>query len=372
MQTDEERVEGDAEFAERKEHSARGRKERKKRNADRHKDGRQHFDAAAFFYCSHCEKGCGENPHDAHAHDAGYAFRNDQSVQQKNREQNHCGDKLNARSFCVGIERAAGRGGSGKDRSAFGARTLERGGDFPPCRIRIWLLGKEALIPRRFRAKNIDKNAEYESGHEAGKKKKRSDVARLSAENHHAGNGNLCRIVRKRACETQADIRHELRFVKERVEQEHRKTGSERTRCGKDEHVRKKRAGNERLTEHFEHDEKGDVAFGHHRKRNEDGKVCQSEPHKRQRLRNRVFDCGKKKTERRKKRNARRLVCMRHSASIAYRAESNNGADEDVGTADGMEQETREDGGWCGAGEKREDGGRFFVLKESIRVYHRA
>ena len=81
MQTDEERVEGDAEFAERKEHFARWRKERKKRNADRHKDGRQHFDAAAFFYCGHCEKGCGENPHDAHARDAGYAFRNDQSVQ---------------------------------------------------------------------------------------------------------------------------------------------------------------------------------------------------------------------------------------------------------------------------------------------------
>ena len=53
MQTDEERVEGDAEFAERKEHFARRRKERKKRNADRHKDGRQHFDATAFFYCSH-------------------------------------------------------------------------------------------------------------------------------------------------------------------------------------------------------------------------------------------------------------------------------------------------------------------------------
>lgn len=127
--------------------------------------------------------------------------------------------------------------GAAKKTGARSARTLERGGDFPPCRIRIWLLGKEALIPRRFRAKNIDKNAEYESGHEAGKKKKWGDKARLSAENHHAGNGNLCRIVRKRTCQTQADIRHELRFVKERVEQEHRKAGSERTRCGKHEHV---------------------------------------------------------------------------------------------------------------------------------------
>ena len=120
--------------------------------------------------------------------------------------------------------------------------------------------------------------------------------------------------------------------MKERVEQEHRKAGSERTRCGKHEHVRKKRAGDERLTEHFEHDEKGDVAFGHHRERNENRKVCQSEPHKRQRFRDRVFDCGKKKTERREKRNARRLGCTSHSVSIAHRAESNNGA-EGRGTA---------------------------------------
>ena len=81
MQADKERVERDAEFAERQEHSARRCKERKKRNADRHKDCRQHFDAAAFFYCGHCEKRRNENPHDAHAHDAGYVFRNEESVQ---------------------------------------------------------------------------------------------------------------------------------------------------------------------------------------------------------------------------------------------------------------------------------------------------
>ena len=327
MQTDEKRIERDAEFAERKKDSARRCKKRKKRNADCHKNGRQHFDTPAFFYCGHYEKRRCKNPHDAHAHDAGYAFRNEQSVQQKNREQNHRGDELSARSFCVGIERRAGRGGSGKDRSAFGARTLERGGDLPPCRIRMGLLGKQPLIPRGFRAKNIGKNTEHETCHKSGKKKERSDIARLSAENHHTGDGDLCRIVRKSAAETQADVRHEFCLVKKGVEQEHRKTGSERTCGGKHEHVRKKRAGNKRLPDHFEHDKKSDVALGHHGERNENRKIRQSEPHKRQRFRNRVFDCGKKKTERRKKRNARRLGCMRHNASIAYSAESNNGAE---------------------------------------------